>query len=249
MKKKLINLPGILFLCLVSNSINSFPIKTEGEAIKLLDSIHSKLSLYYGSLTEEYPEQIMSAMFIEENDRVLELGGNIGRNSCVISSILNDSKNLVVVESDPATANLLRTNKLLNNFLFGIEDSAISKVPLVQSGWSTFPSDQDLPNFFRIKTIDYNEFCKKYNIPFNVLVVDCEGALYHILHDYDNFLDGIEKIIIENDYPDRAHFDYVCSKFIAKGFKLVYNKPLMETPLPCRNEFYQVWVSNKLIMN
>ncbi len=42
----------------------------------------------------------------------------------------------------------------------------------------------------------------KYNMNFNVLVVDCEGALYYMLKDEPEFLNGFETIIIENDFTD-----------------------------------------------
>ena len=54
---------------------------------------------------DELPEQLMitflEVTFINPNDIVLEIGGNIGRNSYVIGKILNDRKNLMVIESDP----------------------------------------------------------------------------------------------------------------------------------------------------
>ena len=40
----------------------------------------------------------MSVIFINPNDCVLEIGGNIGRNSCVIGKILNDSNHLLVID-------------------------------------------------------------------------------------------------------------------------------------------------------
>ena len=51
-------------------------------------------------MNEEYPEQVMSVLFFEPDDKVLELGSNIGRNTLVISSLLKDSSNLVTLETD-----------------------------------------------------------------------------------------------------------------------------------------------------
>jgi hypothetical protein len=53
----------------------------------------------------------MSIMFIKPDDCVLEIGGNIGRNSCVIGKVLNDSNNLLVIESDPLRVSKLEENK------------------------------------------------------------------------------------------------------------------------------------------
>jgi hypothetical protein len=55
----------------------------------------------------------MEVMFINPDDCILELGGNIGRNSCVIGTILKDSNNLLVIESDPLSVLKLKINKII----------------------------------------------------------------------------------------------------------------------------------------
>src|SRR5205085_5472893 len=130
-------------------------------AIEKLQTIHSKLKLIHGNLSEEYPEQLMSTMYLPADAKVLELGGNVGRNSCVIATILNDSKNLVSVESSKESALLLQDNRDINGLQFHIEPSAISKVPLIQMGWNTIPSEVDQPGFFRVNTITFDELQKK----------------------------------------------------------------------------------------
>ena len=42
----------------------------------------------------------------------LEIGGNIGRNSCIIASLLDGSSNLFVFESEPDNA--IKVKKILN---------------------------------------------------------------------------------------------------------------------------------------
>ena len=68
---------------------------------EILSNIHNEIIINHGNKYDEYPGQLMSIMFIKSDDCVSEIGGNIGRNSCVISKILNDSNNLLVIESDP----------------------------------------------------------------------------------------------------------------------------------------------------
>ncbi len=204
-----------------------------------LETIHSKLHLVHGSLAEEYPEQLMAAMYVSKNAKVLELGGNVGRNSCVIASILKKSKNLVVVESSSESAKLLQENRDANKLQFHIEASAISKVPLVQSGWKTVPSKVDLPGHTRIKTISYAKLKKKYGIKFDTLVVDCEGALYNILVDDPKMLKNITTVIIENDFDDLQHMLYVQNLFKQNGLQCVYNEAGGFGP--CYDYFYQVW--------
>ena len=204
-----------------------------------LEVIHSKLRLVHGSLAEEYPEQLMAAMYVQKNAKVLELGGNVGRNSCVIATILKKSKNLVVVESSTESARLLQENRDANGLQFQIEASAISKVALVQNGWKTIPSDIDLPGYTRVNTINFKELKKKYGIQFDTLVVDCEGALYGILVDEPEMLKNINTIIIENDFDDIAHMEYVQNQFKQNGLKLSYNQAGGFGP--CYDYFYQVW--------
>ncbi len=50
-----------------------------------LKELHSKLYFTGGDIKEEYQEQIMALKFIPPTAKVLELGSNIGRNSCIIS--------------------------------------------------------------------------------------------------------------------------------------------------------------------
>lgn len=106
-----------------------------------LKELHNKLKLKYGDFMEEYQEQEMSISYIKPDNVVLELGGNIGRNSCIIASLLNNSNNLVVFESDPDNAKKLKENCDLNNLNFIIEDCAISKIELLQKDWITKSKD------------------------------------------------------------------------------------------------------------
>jgi hypothetical protein len=231
----------LLFMVLVSS--NALFALSENKAEQRLKKLHSKMTLIHGSFDDEYPEQVMAVMFIKKNDRVLELGGNLGRNSCVIGSLLKNSSNLVVLESDSNIANLLKENRDHNNLLFRIEDSALSKVPLIQSGWNTTPSEIVIPGYFRVKTISYAHLKKKYNIKFNVLVADCEGALYYIFRDDESILDDIDTAIVENDYTDYSHYEEVKERFLAHGFEAVYTKAGGWPP--CDKVFFQVWQKPK----
>jgi FkbM family methyltransferase len=209
-----------------------------------INRIHSSLVFEGGSLQDEMVEQEMSVMFIEENDRVLELGGNLGRNSLVIASILKNSENLVVFESDPLSADKLKKNRDKNGFKFIIYNKALSKKPLIQNKWITRPleENEDMPKgWYPIKTMSFSTLLELHPIPFNVLVCDCEGCLYPILKDEPTFLDGFEKVLLENDFwdhPEQEH--YVHSRLQELGFKIQYEKDLLVKPFKPR--FWQTWV-------
>ncbi|MFI0434860.1 MAG: FkbM family methyltransferase [Parachlamydiaceae bacterium] len=214
---------------------------------KKLENIHSKLTLIHGNMLDEYPEQLMTAMYLSKHAKVLEIGANCGRNSLVIASILKDSKHLVCVESSADSAQSLKDNRDANGFDFHIEDSAISKVPLIQSGWKTIPSEVDVEGWTRVKTISFKKLKKKYNIQFDTLIVDCEGALYYILRDEPYILNGINLVIIENDFDDYQQMLEVQTLFKRHGLECVYNEPFTYEGKPCANcracgeNFYQVW--------
>jgi FkbM family methyltransferase len=208
-------------------------------AIERLQAAHSRLRLIHGSFEDEYPEQLMTAMYLPANAKVLELGANVGRNSCVIASLLNDSKNLVSVESIEEFAKLLQENRDVNGLQFHIEVGAISKIPLIQSWWTTMPSDEDKPGWARVKTITYSELKAKYGIKFDTLVVDCEGALYYILRDEPNILKKIKLIIIENDFSELNQMLFVQNLFKQNGLQCVYSQAGGWGP--CSDQFYQVW--------
>ena len=52
------------------------------------------------------------------------------------------------------------------------------------------------------KTEPWSETEDKYNVDFDTLVADCEGALCYILKEEPEFLESFKLIIIENDLID-----------------------------------------------
>jgi FkbM family methyltransferase len=99
-------------------------------------------------------------------------------------------------------ANQLTENRDLNNFNFHIENSALSNRKLIQRGWDTMPSDTLLEGYSWVNTISLDNLKTKYNIEFDTLMLDCEGAFYYILMDMPEILNNIKLIIMENDYID-----------------------------------------------
>ena len=211
-----------------------------------LKGLHDKISLVHGTMDEEYCEQVMAVKYIKEDDVVLELGGNVGRNTIVISCILKDERNLVTLECDSHIAQQLRENCENNGLVPHIEASALSKRKLIQRFWDTIPSDEVLPGWSVVPTITYGELLEKYGKKFNTLVADCEGALYYILLDEPCLFDGINTVILENDFAEAAHKEYVDGVLAENGFKCVYRTTIdhymVKTKFKhCQDEFYQVW--------
>ena len=210
----------------------------------LLQTLQSKIQLVGGTFQDELPEQKMATMYLTGNEKVLEIGSNIGRNTMIISHLLTDSANLVTLESSPHSAAVLLENKKINNMHFHIENAALSLRKLVQKGWDTIPCDTVPEGFTPVNVISYAELHKKYNMNFDTLVIDCEGALYYILLDMPEILEHVKLILMENDYYNKDHKKYVDDVLHAHKFNVVYAEALVghEGAFPhTRDEFFQVW--------
>lgn len=214
-------------------------------AEKILE-IHKTLIFNHGLLSDEFQEQIMAINYIKETDTVLELGGNIGRNSCIISTILNDSSRLVVFETNFNDSIKLKENRDNNNFKFNVENGAISKINLYQQhDWIVKPINEisDISNCTKVNISCWSDIKNKYSyLNFNVLVCDCEGGLYYILKEEPNFLDTFETIIIENDFTEISHKLFVDEVFNKNNFNMIYNKSLGDARNKMNDWFYQVWI-------
>ena len=206
-----------------------------------LANIHRHLKLDYGSFNDEYPEQLMVARYLKGNEKVLELGANIGRNTLVISYILAQQQNydFVTLECDTGIAKQLAHNKELNGLNFHIEISALSKRKLIQQGWNTIVSDTILPGYTEVQSISFSDLTQKYNIAFDTLVLDCEGAFYYILMDMPEILDNVNLIIMENDYTNISHKHYIDEVMQKKGFYVDYTEAGGWGC--CYGNFFEVW--------
>ena len=211
------------------------------DANSRIQGIHDNLKLDFGSFEEEFPEQMMVARYLTGNEKVLEIGGNIGRNSLVIGYILKlkCNNNFVSLESDLDSANQLIHNKNINNMSFHVEPSALSKRGMIQKGWDTIVSNELLPGFKKVNTITLDQLYSKYNIIFDTLVLDCEGAFYYILMDMPEILNNVNLIIMENDYYELPKKEYVDNILRNNGFYVDYTESGGWGP--CYNNFYEVW--------
>ena len=202
----------------------------------------------HGGFESEYPEQLMIMRYVNENDKVLEIGGQVGRTSHIIQTIVNNPKHHVIMECDPKTAQKLRTNLNFNTYTNAIiETAGLSHVKLYMTGGGVdaprhFEGDIP-PSAVEIPTITYANLCKKYDIDFDVLVADCEGSLYYIFKEDPDMLNNIHTVIMENDYHELAHKQAVDSILTSKGFKVVYKERGVPWASwsPCYEYFYEVW--------
>lgn len=208
-----------------------------------LKIIHDSIIMKYGNMLSEYPEQRLAIEYLKPNSKVLELGSNIGINSIIISTILEDDKNLVTLECDLQHIDKLTYNRDINNLHFNIEPSALSNIPLARRGWHTFPiiNGNIEKDSIVVNTITYQQLIQKYNVNFDTIVADCEGALFYILKDMPTILNNINLIIVENDYIRLDHKLFVDKILLEYNFKLIRRIPGGFENSPCYNCFYEVY--------
>lgn len=206
-----------------------------------LEEIHQNIEFRHGSLNDEYNEQLMVLNNLKGNEKILEIGGNIGRVSMVVSKLLQDDSHYVILESDEKSATQLMDNKILNNCNFNVLPFALSKRKLIQRGWTTVASDKVYPGYTQVNTITLEKLNDTFNIEFDTLILDCEGAFYYILMDYPEILKNIKLIIVENDYTDIEHYKYVENVLRKNGFHETFAELGGYGYEPCYTHFYQVW--------
>lgn len=208
-------------------------------------ALHQHLRFHHGFIQDEFPEQVLSMQFVKEDAKVLEIGGNAGRNSLILSALLNHTNQLVVLETNEEVASYLVHNLRQNYFDTRVETRALSTSPILTNGWNTIPAslaDSTHHDWKPIPTITFEELQAKYNIQFDTIVADCEGALYHIVKDNPDMLNGIRMIIMENDYTDLDEKQMLDSILRLKGFSRTYHQA--GGGGPCTEFFYEVWVTS-----
>jgi len=223
-----------------------------------LSEYHKRINILYGDLREELVEQYLVMKYITSSDVILEIGGNIGRVSCLLSTIIDNGNNLLVLECDKLSYKKLLQNKIQNNLYFNIENKALSNIDLYQLGWNTYTIDEtknlDHESFSqlqKVESITLDEINKKYNIIFNTLIIDCEGAFYYIIQSFPNILNNICKIIIENDYPTWERKQFVEDILLKHNFETIETISLSDEyhhfhpDKLIRDNFYQVKIKNK----
>lgn len=172
---------------------------------------------------DEVYEQSLISKYLPEDSIVLELGARTGAVSRCINSKLNIKEHQVSVEPNEDFKNELF--KLSNTYKFKVFIGAISNVPLYLNNieknknkppryYITSPK-KDGP---LVNSLTYDEVCEKYNLKFNAIVADCEGALPIIFEENPKLYDEITYLQLEWDW-DKNSCDKFRNKLINKGFK------------------------------
>lgn len=166
----------------------------------------------------EVQEQHDANAFIKPDDKVLELGARYGGVSITINKILKNKKDHVAVEPEAKVWNALEKNRNSHYCEFQICKGAISNKPLKMNeggynGFANFTSDAETNDIPLFKISDFN-------IDFNVLVVDCEGALENFYNENKDFFNNLRLILYEKDGID-CNYEYLEDEFTKLGFRVI----------------------------
>jgi len=166
----------------------------------------------------EKDEQDLAALYVNYDDIVFELGARYGSVSVTVNKILNIKTNHVVVEPDERVWNALEKNKKNNECEFQIVKGIVSnkKFDLTNTsdcnGYGTTCIESEKSN---IPSYPFSDF----NLPFNVLIADCEGFLEIFLDENPELYSQLRLIIFEADYPNKCNYQKIKDQLIHHGFQ------------------------------
>jgi len=224
------------------------------DILSKLDSIRSGMKLIPAdSEIEELPEQALALMNISPDAHVLEIGGNVGRNTAIIGSILSKGHgSAIVLETLHAAAAKNREMCISNSLKCDVITAALSSERLVQKGWVTIPESalakcDDQIGWNVVPTLSLDDLRARSGVTFDTLVLDCEGAFCNILKSYPEILDGVTTILIENDFRMEEDAIWTHQTLEDAGFKVHKSVPLtdvVESGIPSglcmTNRFFEV---------
>ena len=215
------------------------------------NNINNKLNLLYSELklnnntnSEETSENKMVIRYLTGKETVLKIGGNLGKNSLLVSYILGGNNSLVTLENDESIVKLLTLDRDLNNLNFHIENSMLSMRTLIQNDCNIIQSKTLDEGYSLVNTINLTDLKKKYNVDFDTLILNCSGLFYYILMDMPEILNNINLIITKNDYEDISCKEYVDKVLKENDFYVdcvEIKENIEEKFKPLQNRFFEVW--------
>uniref|UniRef100_A0A6C0KVA9 Methyltransferase FkbM domain-containing protein n=1 Tax=viral metagenome TaxID=1070528 RepID=A0A6C0KVA9_9ZZZZ len=163
----------------------------------------------------ERPEQEMIAKYLPNECCVLEMGGESGTTSLIINKILKDpTKHVLVEPSQNSIPKLIKTQEIYQT-QFKVAHGFVGRN---RSSHEALWDECKYRQMFDLCDLE-----KMVGQPFDVLVVDCEGAFYNILEDMPEILDSVKLIIIEMDGPDDK-VPIIRNKLLQNGFEMVHSQ-------------------------
>jgi len=150
----------------------------------------------------ENEERGLIAKYLRPADRVLEYGGCLGVVACTTNKRLEKGTRHVVVEGNPLLISTIAKNMAINDCSFRLLNAAAAPEPGYLS-FHTHPqfvvggSTRDVGGVrFEVGALPLGDAVKQHG-PFNVLILDVEGAELELLEAGLDALKGFQTVILE----------------------------------------------------
>jgi FkbM family methyltransferase len=148
--------------------------------------------------TYELPERQLILKHLSPDSRVLELGGCIGVVSCLVNSLLTDPHAHVVVEANPFLIPFLERNRDVNGAEFSVEHCVVSRATeAIISLAADMDSSKAGDHGLAVPTRTCEDIEARYQLSFDTLVMDIEGAESQFIKDNNVVLQKMKLIVIE----------------------------------------------------
>jgi FkbM family methyltransferase len=180
----------------------------------------------------EKNEIFLISKHLNSNAVVLELGGCIGVVSNKLNSLLFNKMNHVVLEPNIIVSEFLTKNREINNSSYFIENTVISNDKFIDFFiyddvlWSSFFNrNTKLDKKISIETTNIISLKNKYNLIFDTLVLDIEGAELELLID-NSFINNFISVFVEfhRDVYGNIGYEKCKSSLIANNFEFIERK-------------------------
>jgi hypothetical protein len=165
----------------------------------------------------ECEEQQLAEQYIQPDDIVFELGARYGSVSCVINKKLKIKTNQVSVEPDCRVWDALEKNKIENSCEFQIVKGFVSNKTLdlvnldCSEGYGTTCTESTSST---VQSYPFSSF----DLPFNVLVADCEGFLEIFFDENPELYSKLRLVLFEADYPNKCNYTKIKTELLKHGF-------------------------------
>lgn len=205
--------------------IFNLPVKIFGLKIFFDDEIGNiELGRYsYGKYEKD--EKNLLSKYIMGNEIILELGANVGVISNLINMKLSYRNNHVVLEPNTKLIQKLKLNRKINSSRFKIVEGIISKnknvVFYLQKNNLSSSIKIKSENYFKPKCYDIQDIEKLYDLKFDTIVMDIEGAEIDFFKDYK--LNNFKNIFVEF-HPNKTSISEIKKSIkilINSGFELI----------------------------
>lgn len=129
----------------------------------------------------------------------------------------------LVVEPDRRIYPALYKNRELSNSRFQVLEGVISnqKLYLVHNEYNTHTTTSSTDADTAIPSLTLRQVQERYRIPFNTLVVDCEGCYNAFWKENTAFLKQMHTVILENDFSSSSKEKENINTLRANGFRRV----------------------------